>query len=115
MQAPFRVVFAGPAAGTVGSAHFGRTIGEANLLCADVGGTSCDISLVTAGQPFVNTTFELEHDLIVNALSNDISASARAAAVSSPSRRAATSPSARRAPAPIRVRPATAAAACARP
>ena len=73
MEAPFRVVFAGPAAGTVGSAHFGAMIGEPNLLCADVGGTSCDISLVVKGQPFVNTTFELEHDLIVNALSNDIS------------------------------------------
>ncbi|MSR13937.1 MAG: hydantoinase/oxoprolinase family protein [Gammaproteobacteria bacterium] len=73
MEAPFRVVFAGPAAGTVGSAHFGATIAEQNLLCADVGGTSCDISLVTNGKPFVNTTFELEHDLIVNALSNDIS------------------------------------------
>jgi len=73
MEAPFRVVFAGPAAGTVGSAHFGALIDEPNLLCADVGGTSCDISLVTRGQPFVNTTFELEHDLIVNALSNDIS------------------------------------------
>ncbi|MBL6612701.1 MAG: hydantoinase/oxoprolinase family protein [Reyranella sp.] len=73
MEAPYRVVFAGPAAGTVGSAHFGSLIGEPNLLCADVGGTSCDISLVTNGQPFVNTTFELEHDLIVNALSNDVS------------------------------------------
>ena len=73
MEAPFRVVFAGPAAGTVGSAHFGELINDKNLLCADVGGTSCDISLVTDGQPFVNTTFELEHDLIVNALSNDIS------------------------------------------
>lgn len=73
MQAPFRIVFAGPAAGTVGSAHFGAAIDEPNLLCADVGGTSCDISLVSAGEPFVNTTFELEHDLIVNALSNDIS------------------------------------------
>ena len=39
-----------------------------NLICADVGGTSCDISLVTDGQPTVNTTFELEHDLLVNAL-----------------------------------------------
>lgn len=73
MDAPYSVVFAGPAAGTVGSAHFGAQIDEANLLCADVGGTSCDISLVTHGQPFVNTTFELEHDLVVNALSNDIS------------------------------------------
>jgi N-methylhydantoinase A len=73
MANPFRVVFAGPAAGTVGSAHFGSLIGEPNMLCADVGGTSCDISLVTGGEPFVNTTFEIEHDLVVNALSNDIS------------------------------------------
>lgn len=74
MEQPFRIVFSGPAAGTVASAHFGGMIGEANLLCADVGGTSCDISVVTDGQPFVNTTFELEWDLIVNALANDITA-----------------------------------------
>ncbi|WP_435581908.1 hydantoinase/oxoprolinase family protein [Amycolatopsis thermoflava] len=73
MEHPFRIVFAGPAAGTVSSAHFGSLIGARNLLCADVGGTSCDISMVTDGAPFVNTTFELEHDLIVNALSNEIS------------------------------------------
>jgi N-methylhydantoinase A len=73
MEHPFRIVFAGPAAGTVSSAHFGGLIGANNLLCADVGGTSCDISMVTDGNPFVNTTFELEHDLIVNALSNEVS------------------------------------------
>jgi N-methylhydantoinase A len=73
MEQPFRIVFSGPAAGTVACAHFGRLIGEGNLLCADVGGTSCDISVVTDGEPFVNTTFELEHDLIVNSLAIDIS------------------------------------------
>jgi N-methylhydantoinase A len=74
MEQPFRIVFSGPAAGTVACAHFGAMIGEDHLLCADVGGTSCDISVVTAGAPFVNTTFELEHDLVVNALANDITA-----------------------------------------
>jgi len=73
MAAPFRVVFSGPAAGTVSASHFGERIGEENLICADVGGTSCDISIVTGGQPTVNTTFELEHDLVVNALSTEIS------------------------------------------
>lgn len=73
MRKPFRIVFSGPAAGTVACAHFGKVIGEPDLLCADVGGTSCDISVVTAGEPFVNTSFELEHDLVVNALANDIS------------------------------------------
>lgn len=74
MEQPFRIVFSGPAAGTVASAHFGSLIGEDDLICADVGGTSCDISVVSGGQPFVNTTFELEHDLVVNALANDVSA-----------------------------------------
>lgn len=73
MEHPFRVVFSGPAAGTVSCAHFGSLIDDRNLICADVGGTSCDISIVTNGQPIVNTTFELEHDLVVNALSNEIS------------------------------------------
>jgi N-methylhydantoinase A len=54
------------------SAHLGSLINTGNLLCADVGGTSCDISKVTDRQPFVNTTFELEDDLIVNALSNEV-------------------------------------------
>ncbi len=73
MRQPARIVFSGPAAGTISSAHFGSMISEENLLCADVGGTSCDISVVTKGRPFVNSTFELEHDLIVNALSSEIS------------------------------------------
>jgi N-methylhydantoinase A len=73
MKRPFEIVFAGPAAGTVASAHFGAMIGTNNLMCVDVGGTSCDISLVTEGKPFVDTTFQLEHDLIVNALSIEVS------------------------------------------
>ncbi|MGE0068450.1 MAG: hydantoinase/oxoprolinase family protein, partial [Solirubrobacterales bacterium] len=72
MQQPSRIVFSGPAAGTVACAHLGKMIDSHHLLCADVGGTSCDISVVTDGEPFVNTTFELEHDLIVNTLSNEI-------------------------------------------
>jgi N-methylhydantoinase A len=72
MKLPSRIVFSGPAAGTMASAHLGKAIGETHLLCADVGGTSCDISVVTGGEPFVNTSFELEHDLIVTTLANEI-------------------------------------------
>ncbi|MCA8386798.1 hydantoinase/oxoprolinase family protein [Burkholderia multivorans] len=74
MEQPYRIVFSGPSAGAIGSAHFGAMIGEPNLLCADVGGTSLDISVVTGGAPFVNTWFELEHDLVVNALAIDVTA-----------------------------------------
>jgi N-methylhydantoinase A len=73
LEKPFRIVFAGPAAGTMSSASLGEVMGEGNLICCDVGGTSTDISLVRDGQPFVNNTFELEHDLIINALSTEIS------------------------------------------
>jgi N-methylhydantoinase A len=57
----------------VASVNLGNAIGESNLLCADVGGTSTDVSLVVDGAPFVDTTFELEHDLVINALSTEIS------------------------------------------
>lgn len=73
LERPFRIVFAGPAAGTTSSARLGEAMGEGNLICCDVGGTSTDVSLVQEGQPFVNDTFSLEHDLIINALSTEIS------------------------------------------
>ena len=73
LRQPYRIVFAGPAAGTISCQHLGKTIGEPNLICADVGGTSTDVSLVVNGEPFVSNTFELEHDMIINALSTEVS------------------------------------------
>jgi N-methylhydantoinase A len=73
LEQPFRIVFAGPAAGTTASARLGGALGEKELICCDVGGTSTDVSLVVGGRPFVNDTFSLEHDLIINALSTEIS------------------------------------------
>jgi N-methylhydantoinase A len=72
MARPSRVIFSGPAAGTTASAHFGRMIGRENLICVDVGGTSTDVSIVVNGQPIVNTSLELEPDMIVTTLSNEI-------------------------------------------
>jgi N-methylhydantoinase A len=73
LEQPFRIVVAGPAAGTTSGARLGEAIGEGNLICCDVGGTSTDVSLVQDGQPFVNDTFSLEDDLIINALATEIS------------------------------------------
>ena len=73
LEQPYRIVFAGPAAGTTSSARLGEALGEGNLICVDVGGTSTDVSLVQDGTPFVNDTFSIEHDLIINALSTEIS------------------------------------------
>ena len=72
MERPYRLVVGGPAAGTIAGAHFGAHIGRASLLCDDVGGTSCDISVVRDGAPWLNSTFEIEWDLVVNALATEI-------------------------------------------
>jgi N-methylhydantoinase A len=72
LEKPFRIVFAGPAAGTRSGARLGEALGDRNLVCCDVGGTSTDVSLVVDGAPFVDNTFELEHDLVINALSTEI-------------------------------------------
>ena len=55
LEKPFRIVFAGPAAGTISSTRLGETLGEGNLLCCDVGGTSTDVSLVVDGPDAIGT------------------------------------------------------------
>lgn len=72
MEKPSRIMYAGPAAGTVSSAYLGTLIGEDNIICCDIGGTSTDISLIRQGSPVVKTEYEIEHDLIVNALAVEI-------------------------------------------
>jgi N-methylhydantoinase A len=72
MERPYQLVLGGPAGGAVSAAHFGRATGDQNLLCADVGGTSVDISLIVDGEPWSSNTFEVEHDLVVNATSINI-------------------------------------------
>lgn len=72
MEKPSRIMYSGPAAGTVSCIHLGRLIGEDNIICCDIGGTSTDISLIRNGKPIVKTEYEIEHDLIVNALAIEI-------------------------------------------
>ena len=73
-QQPFRIVFAGPAAGTMSSTRL-RRAHRATATCSAPTSAAPprDVSLVVDGRPFVNNTFELEHDLVINALSTEIS------------------------------------------
>src|SRR4029077_21207639 len=73
LERPFRIVVAGPAAGTTSGARLGEELGEGNLIRRVVRSTSTDCSLVQDGRPFVNDTLSLEDDLIINALSTEIS------------------------------------------
>ncbi|MCM2252679.1 MAG: hydantoinase/oxoprolinase family protein [Ramlibacter sp.] len=73
LQSPHRILFAGPAAGTASCVALGRAIGDRNLIGCDVGGTSTDVSMIVEGAPFINDSFEIEWDLVVNALSTEVS------------------------------------------
>ena len=47
---PARIALSGPAAGVKGAEAIGRLIGERNLITMDMGGTSCDVSLIRDGR-----------------------------------------------------------------
>ena len=73
LESPHRILFAGPAAGTASCLELGKAIGDTNLIGCDVGGTSTDVSMVVGDAPFVNDSFEIEWDLVVNTLSTEVS------------------------------------------
>jgi N-methylhydantoinase A/oxoprolinase/acetone carboxylase beta subunit len=50
---PVRLFLSGPAAGVIGGLDVGRALGIDDLVTIDVGGTSCDIALVSGGEPLV--------------------------------------------------------------
>jgi N-methylhydantoinase A len=72
VSAPHRILFAGPAAGAAACCGLGAAIGDGNLIGCDVGGTSTDVTVIVDGAPFINDSFEIEHDLLVNTLSTEI-------------------------------------------
>lgn len=51
-SAPIRTLESGPAGGVIGAVALGKQIGQPNLIAADVGGTSFDVTLIVAGRPF---------------------------------------------------------------
>ncbi len=73
LRQPYKILFAGPAAGTASCRRLGEEIGIGELICCDVGGTSTDVSLIQAGKSFTNDSFEIEHDLVISALSTEVS------------------------------------------
>ena len=52
-ERPVRLFLSGPAAGAIGGALIGARTGEPNLITVDIGGTSCDIALITGGTPLI--------------------------------------------------------------
>lgn len=56
---PVSTLFSGPAGGVVCAAGVGSSAGVENVLNLDMGGTSCDVSAVTGGDPDRVTYFEV--------------------------------------------------------
>lgn len=73
LKHPYRILFAGPAAGAASCVQLGKAVEQPNLICCDVGGTSTDVTLIRDGETFTNESFDLEFDLTINALSTDVS------------------------------------------
>ena len=65
-ERPVYTVQSGPVGGAVAARYIGEITGEPNLIAMDIGGTSCDVTIVTAGQNTVTPELEIEHDLMVS-------------------------------------------------
>ncbi|ETX07522.1 hydantoinase/oxoprolinase family protein [Candidatus Entotheonella palauensis] len=52
-QRPVRLFLSGPAAGVVGGGGAAREVAIHDVITLDIGGTSCDIALITGGKPLV--------------------------------------------------------------
>ncbi|PSQ38149.1 hydantoinase [Halobacteriales archaeon SW_5_70_135] len=54
-ERPVHTLLSGPAAGVQGATHVAGLAGVDDLITMDMGGTSCDVSLVKGGEPVVTT------------------------------------------------------------
>ena len=62
---PIRTALSGPAAGVIAAAHIAKIAGFANVITCDMGGTSFDVSLVTAGECSLAAQTAIDFGLVV--------------------------------------------------
>ncbi len=55
-RAPIRTVQSGPVAGIIATQHLAKAIDEPNVLAADMGGTTFDVSVIRGGEPLERST-----------------------------------------------------------
>ncbi|WP_255197499.1 hydantoinase/oxoprolinase family protein [Halorarius litoreus] len=58
-EQPVNTLLSGPAAGVQGATHLASLTGVEDVITMDMGGTSCDVSLVEGGEPLVSTDVEI--------------------------------------------------------
>ena len=62
---PVRTALSGPAAGAVAGGHIARAAGFNNIITCDMGGTSFDVSVVTAGEPALSAQTSIDFGLVI--------------------------------------------------
>ena len=62
---PVRTALSGPAAGVIAAAAIGRAAGFSDIVTADLGGTSFDVSLVAGGVPALAAQTTIDFGLVV--------------------------------------------------
>lgn len=71
-QNPIHTITSGPAGGIISARYFGSQFGFDDMVSIDMGGTSCDLSVLTDGEQNYTTNFELEFGLPINVPMIDI-------------------------------------------
>ena len=60
---PETLLLSGPAGGVIGANYLSRSAENKNIITFDMGGTSCDISVVEAGEPMMTVESEIDWDM----------------------------------------------------
>ena len=60
---PIETFDSGPAGGVTAAANLGRQKNEQNVIAFDMGGTSCEVGVVTEGKPIINLDSEIEFEM----------------------------------------------------
>jgi N-methylhydantoinase A len=58
-KAPVALCLSGPAAGIGAMRYFGRLCGSEDLICMEIGGTSCDVSMLQSGRAQIIDGFDI--------------------------------------------------------
>jgi N-methylhydantoinase A len=72
LRVPSATLLSGPAGGVTAAAHVARSIGAADAITFDMGGTSTDVGLVENGEPLTTMQRELEWDIPVRGPALDV-------------------------------------------
>jgi N-methylhydantoinase A len=70
---PLMLAYSGPAAGVLAGVFLAKHIDRTDLITFDMGGTSCDVALITGGRPSMTDSIEVEWNVPARTHSIDVS------------------------------------------